>query len=91
MQPLTQFVPRALADLLRPAPLSAGKVDFAWRTSVGPNMARVSHVRLEGGVLLVEAQTPHWASAVMRATPLILPRMQALLGAEQIREIRLRG
>lgn len=91
MQALTQFVPRALAELLRPAPLTAGKVDFAWRTSVGAAMARVSGVRLEGSVLLVDAQTPQWAAAIMRATPVILPRMQALLGADQVREMRLRS
>ena len=90
MQPLAQFVPRALADLVRPAPLSPGKVDFAWRTSVGPGMARVSGVRLEGNTLLVDAQTPQWAAAIMRATPVILPRLQALLGAEHVRSIRLR-
>lgn len=90
MQPLAQFVPRALAELVRPAPLSPGKVEFAWRTSVGPGMARASEVRLEGDTLLVEAQTAQWAAAIMRATPVILPRVQALLGAEQVRHIRLR-
>ncbi len=29
-------MPGALAEIMRAAPLSAGKVDFAWRAAVGP-------------------------------------------------------
>jgi len=90
MQPIGQVLPRALAEIVRQAPLSAGKVDFAWRSAVGTAMARVSHVRLEGSVLLVEAQTRQWAAAIMRSTPLILRRLQPMLGADTVREIRLR-
>jgi predicted nucleic acid-binding Zn ribbon protein len=53
-------------------------------------MARVSAVRLEDGVLLVEAQTIAWAAAIMRTTPMILGRLQSMLGADTVREIRLR-
>jgi hypothetical protein len=90
MQAIGQVLPRALAEVVRGAPLSAGKVDFAWRSAVGTAMVRVSAVRLEEGVLLVEAQSPAWASAVMRSSPVILSRMQGLLGPDAIREIRLR-
>ena len=45
MQPIAQVMPNALAEIVRQAPLSHGKVDFAWRTTVGPAMARVSAVR----------------------------------------------
>jgi len=90
MQPIGQVLPRALAQIVRQAPLSAGKVDFAWRSAVGAAMARVSAVRLEDGVLLVEAQTTQWAAAIMRATPMILGRLQLMLGTDIVREIRLR-
>lgn len=90
MQPVGQLIPRALAEIVRQAPLSAGKVDFAWRTAVGPALARTSAVRLEDGVLLVEAQTAQWASAIAGSSRIILSRMQALLGDEQIRTIQLR-
>ena len=90
MQPIGQVLPRALAQIVRQAPLSAGKVDFAWRSAVGAAMGRVSAVRLEDGVLLVEAQTSQWAAAIMRSTPVILGRLQAMLGADTVREIRLR-
>lgn len=91
MQPLSQLMPRALAEIVRQAPLSHGKVDFAWKTAVGPGMARVSAVRLEDGILIVEARTAQWSSAIMRSSRIILSRMQAMLGAEAIREIRLRA
>jgi predicted nucleic acid-binding Zn ribbon protein len=90
MQPIGQVLPRALAEIVRQAPLSAGKVDFAWRSAVGPAMARTTVVRLEEGVLLVEAQTAQWGSAVMRASGMILTRLQSVLGADVVTAIRLR-
>ena len=90
MQPIGQVLPRALAQIVRQAPLSPGKVDFAWRSAVGSAIARVSGVRLEDGVLLVDTRHPQWAAAIMRSSPVILSRMQSMLGQEAIREIRLR-
>jgi predicted nucleic acid-binding Zn ribbon protein len=90
MQPIGQILPLALEQIVRQAPLSAGKVDFAWRSAVGTAMGRASAVRLESGVLLVEAQTSQWAAAIMRASPMILSRLQSILGADTVREIRLR-
>jgi predicted nucleic acid-binding Zn ribbon protein len=90
MQPIGQVLPRALAQIVRQAPLSPGKVDFAWRSAVGSAIARVSGVRLEDGVLLVDTRHPQWAAAIMRSCPVILSRMQSMLGQEAIREIRLR-
>ncbi len=90
MQPVSHFIPGVLAQIVRQAPLSAGKVEFAWRTAVGPALARTSGVRLEGGVLLVDAQTPQWAAAITGSSRIILTRMQALLGDEQVRAIQVR-
>jgi hypothetical protein len=90
MQPVAQVIPGALAGIVRQAPLSPGKVDFAWRSAVGSALARVSAVRLEDGVLLVEAQSAHWRAAIMRGSPLILSRLQALLGPDAVRTIQLR-
>lgn len=64
-QPIGQVLPGALAQIVRQAPLSHGKVDFAWRSAVGTQMARVSAVHLEDGVLLVEVQTAQWGKAVV--------------------------
>lgn len=90
MHPIAQAMPRALAELLRQTPLSRGKVEFAWKAAVGPAMARGTAVRLESHVLLVEAGTRAWAREVGRASPLILRRMQALVGPDVIREITIR-
>ena len=90
MRPLTHAIPGALVQLLRDAPLSSGKVGFAWRAAVGPALERVTAVRLEGTALLVDARTPQWAHEVMRSSPLILKRLQDLLGADTIQSIEVR-
>jgi predicted nucleic acid-binding Zn ribbon protein len=91
MLPLTAAIPRALAALLRDAPLSPGKVEFAWNASVGPALHRSTAVRLEQGVLLVDAQTAPWANEVRRSSKIILRRMQGLLGDDVIMEIVVRA
>jgi predicted nucleic acid-binding Zn ribbon protein len=90
MKPIAQVIPGVLAEIVRAAPMSHGKIDFAWHTAVGAAMARSSAVRLENGVLLVEAQTAQWAAAIMRASPMILSRLRSALGPDVVREIRLR-
>ena len=91
MQPIAHAIPRALAELLRGSPLSPGKVEFAWKAAVGPGMERVTSVRLEGHVLLVEARTPAWTAEVRRSSRIILQRMQTLLGEDVIQEIAVRA
>jgi hypothetical protein len=51
VRPLNSALPGALAELLRDAPLSPGKVSFAWRAVVGPGLERETSVRLEGSTL----------------------------------------
>lgn len=90
MQPLAHAIPRALAELLRETPLSPGKVEFAWKATVGPAMVRGTAVRLEGHTLLVEARTTAWAREVSRSSRIILKRMETLLGVDVIRELSVR-
>jgi predicted nucleic acid-binding Zn ribbon protein len=47
-------------------------------------------VRLEGGVLLVDAASQQWGREVARSNAMILTRLQALLGENRIREISVR-
>ena len=75
-------MPGALIELLRGSPLSDGKVTFAWTAAVGPAIERVTHVKLERRILLVETASAQWSREVMRASPVILKRLQTLLGAE---------
>ncbi len=90
MRPINQAMPGALADLLAAAPLSPGKMSFAWRVAVGPALERVTAVRLDDHVLVVEAASPQWAREVARSSSVILERLQTLLGAEAVRAIVVR-
>ena len=90
MQPLTQALPGALAELLREVPTSEGKVNFAWRAAVGPAVERVSKVRLENHVLIVEPVNATWAREITRSSPVILTRLQTLLGTETVTRILVR-
>jgi hypothetical protein len=78
--PIQDFMPGALAALLKPAPLTPEKVDFAWRIAVGPAVAHVTAVTLRQGVLHVSARDRTWQREVTRAAPLILTRLIAMLG-----------
>jgi predicted nucleic acid-binding Zn ribbon protein len=88
--PITHAMPGALVELLRGSPLSDGKVTFAWNAAVGPAMQRVTAVKLERGILYVDAQTAAWVKEIRRASPLILPRLRKLLGEDTITRIEVR-
>jgi len=90
MRPLSSAVPGAIAALLRGAPLSPGKVTFAWRAAVGPALERETSVRLEGTTLIVDAATRQWAQEVRRSSSIIMGRLQALLGVETVTALSVR-
>ena len=90
VRPLSSAVPGALADLLRHAPLSAGKVAFAWRAAVGTAMERGSSIRLDGQVLVVDAADRHWALEIRRLSGVILSRLQNLLGPDVVTSLDVR-
>jgi predicted nucleic acid-binding Zn ribbon protein len=82
------IIPDVLAQAIRKAPLCPEKVDFAWRTAVGPAVQRVTAVRLdEDGVLHVTTPDPHWSREVRRSSKLILARLEHLLGPGTVRRI----
>ena len=87
MLPISSGLPGALAELLRGSPASDGKVTFAWKAAVGPAIDRVTHVKLERRVLLVETASAQWSKEVMRSSPVILKRLQSLLGADVVERI----
>jgi hypothetical protein len=90
MRPLNHAVPGALAEMLRAAPLSPGKVGFAWRAAVGPAMERATSVRLEARVLFVDAGSVEWRREIARSSTLILARLQTLLGADIVERLEVR-
>src|SRR5215831_6389479 len=89
MLPLSSGLSGALVELLSGSPTSDGKVTFAWKAAVGPAIDRVTHVKLERRVLLVETLNAQWSKEVMRASPVILKRLQSLLGADTIERIEI--
>ncbi len=78
MRPIAHALPGALAELLRDAPLSDGKVGFAWKAAVGPALDRATAVKLEGRILLVETTSVQWSREIKRSSPLILKRLQRI-------------
>jgi hypothetical protein len=90
MRPLTHGLPGALVALLRDVPNSHGKVDFAWKAAVGPAVERVTAVRLENRVLIVEVPDRNWDREIVRSTPVILARLQTLLGKDAVTTIQIR-
>ena len=90
MKALSHVIPTALATLLRDAPLSKGKVGFAWRAAVGPAVERATQITLEQRVLIVETTSPQWSREIMRSSPVILRRLQDFLGADSVERIEVR-
>jgi hypothetical protein len=80
MIPVHQFMPTALADILKKAPLTPEKVAFAWRSAVGPAVDNATTIKLRGRVLYVQARDATWQREVERSAGLIRSRLAALLG-----------
>jgi hypothetical protein len=85
MDPIQTLVPRALTELFRTGPLSQGKLDVAWRVAVGDALSRVSSVRLQAdGIVEVAAADQRWHKELKRSSPMILTRLNGLLGAHAV-------
>jgi Dna[CI] antecedent, DciA len=89
MQPIQQFSSRVLSELIRRQPASQEKTAFAWQFAVGPALARVTTVELEHDILRVRVADPRWTVEVRRARPLVLARLQQLLGADAVTRIEI--
>lgn len=88
MTPVHRFLPDALAEILRAAPLTPEKVAFAWRTAVGSAIDNVTRVELRGRVLHVAAKDPAWQREVERSLGIVRARMEALLGRGVLGDIQ---
>lgn len=91
MHSISHIVPAALMELLRTAPLSDGKVTFAWKAAVGPALERATAVKLEAGTLIVETTGPQWTREVKRSSGVIMIRLKTLLGDSAIQRIEVRA
>ncbi len=91
MVPLQHVVPNAVIRLLASQPHSAGKVEAAWRLSVGGGLARLSRAGHDAdGVLLVDVADPHVVRALDAHRPMIEQRLRAILGT-RVRTFRVTG
>jgi hypothetical protein len=87
MIPVHRFMPAALAEILRRAPLSEEKVQFAWRAAVGPTVHRATTIELRDRVLYVRPKDASWGREIERSAALIRARLDSLLGAGTVRSI----
>jgi hypothetical protein len=90
VKPLHAALPGALHAILREAPLSPGKVAFAWGAVVGPALQRVTSIALDQGRLIVDASTESWAREVERSRGAILRQLQDFLGPGTVSYIDVR-
>jgi hypothetical protein len=91
MEPVQSLIAGAVARVVRPAPLSPEKVLFAWRASVGPAVSRVTRVRLNGlGALEIVVDDDRFGDELARSVPVVLVRLQALLGADTVSRLDLK-
>jgi predicted nucleic acid-binding Zn ribbon protein len=74
------------------APMSEGKLEFAWRVAVGPSMERAARPALrEDGTVEVHVDDPAWRKEVKRSQALILSKLQGLLGRSVVKKIKIVG
>ena len=83
-----QVLPAVIADVVRKAPLTDAKVQFAWRLAVGPTIDKSTRVRLaDDGTLYVSAESPAWNDSVRASIGMIRSRLAHYLGDATIKRI----
>ena len=87
MQSIQNMTTGVLAEMIRRQPASKEKTRFAWQMAVGPAIARVTTVDLADGVLTVQCGDRRWMPEIARGRPLIMSRLQQLLGPDAVRRI----
>jgi predicted nucleic acid-binding Zn ribbon protein len=80
MIPVAHLVPASVEFVVRNAPLTPEKVEFAWRHVVGPALARVTTVSLQGTVLRVATDNAAWQREIEKAAAIIRTRLARMLG-----------
>lgn len=83
-----KFMPAALADVIRKAPLCDEKVAFAWRLAVGPSVDKSTTVRLaDDGTLYIRGESQAWIDSVRASIGLIRSRLAHYLGDSAIKRV----
>jgi hypothetical protein len=91
VEALDRTAARALRQLLETQPLSAAKVEFAWKVAAGPSLARAVTVSWADGRLAIHAKSDQWRREIERARPTILQRLRDLLGADAVHSMTISG
>jgi predicted nucleic acid-binding Zn ribbon protein len=87
--PIQSFGTAVLAEIIRRQPACQERTAFAWQLTVGPALARVTSVELDGeGLLTVRSRDPRWLHELERARPAVLQKMQHLLGPRQVTKLK---
>jgi predicted nucleic acid-binding Zn ribbon protein len=71
-------------------PPSPARTTFVWQLAVGPALARVTSVEMEGTTLRVRSADERWLKEIDRARAIILPKVQHLLGHDSVTKISTR-
>ena len=72
--------------------LRGARVHSHWIDIAGEELARhVRPVRLAGGVLVVEAESPAWATQVQYLAAQLRDRANSVLGADEVRVVTVRS
>ena len=88
MVPIQEFMPGALAAVIKKAPLTSEKVAFAWRLTVGPAVDKATKVRLgSDGTLYVTAESKAWVDSIRASVGMIRSRLAHYLGDDAIKRI----
>lgn len=91
MVPLQHVVPGTVVRILAAQPHSAGKVEAAWRLSVGAGLARMTRASHDvEGVLLVDVAGAHVVRELDQHRATIEHRLRAMLG-EHFKTFRVSG
>jgi hypothetical protein len=86
VHPVQRTLPAVVIEIVRRQPTTPEKVDFAWRTAVGPAIARATTVSLDGeGTLLIRASSLHWQHEIQQSLSLVRARLDSLLGDALVR------
>jgi predicted nucleic acid-binding Zn ribbon protein len=84
MRAIQTFSGGVVAEILRRQPPSPARTALAWQLVVGPRLARATSVEMDGTTLRVRSADPRWLKEIDRARAAILPKLQQLLGREQV-------
>ena len=91
MRSIQTFAGGVLAEVVRRQPASPARTTFAWQLAVGPALARMTSVELEGTTLRVNAVDARWLKEIERARAVILQKLQHVLGPEAVTKISTRS